>query len=151
MNRKELVRILGEYFGVKPKYMKTPSFAYQIQTETDTFIIDRESKIINIEGIEFELERLLYGPQAEIERGENFNEELVISMDGHTGVTLRNLVNIISSKQRLIKKELEFETDIVTDEFVEGINNVRLLTLEDFKASAEEIGLEKVPGIFLDY
>lgn len=56
--------------------MKTPSFAYQIQTEIETFIIDRESKIKNLEGIEFEL-----------------------------------------------------ETDIVTAEFVEGINNVRLLPL----------------------
>lgn len=70
------VQILGEHFGVIPKYMKTPSFAYQIQTEIETFIIDRESKIKNLEGIEFEL-----------------------------------------------------ETDIVTAEFVEGINNVRLLPL----------------------
>jgi hypothetical protein len=78
-------------------------------------------------------------------------EEVVLPMDGHTGVTLRNLVNMINSKQSLITKALGLESDIVTPEFVEGINNVRLATLEDFEASALDIGIEKVPGIYFDF
>jgi len=29
MDRKEMVKILGEHFGVKPKYLGAPSFQYQ--------------------------------------------------------------------------------------------------------------------------
>lgn len=146
MDRKELVKILGEHFGVKPKYMGAPSFAYQIQTEGETFIVDREGKITNLEGIEFELDTLLNDTKEEIT-----TVEISISMDGHTGVTLRNLVNMIFSKQRLIKKSLGIEEDIVTAEFVERINSVRLVTIEDFEVSAFDIGIEKVPGICFDF
>jgi hypothetical protein len=44
MDRKEIVKLLGEHFSVKPKYMGAPSFAYQIETEEVTFIVDREGK-----------------------------------------------------------------------------------------------------------
>lgn len=52
MNRKEMVKALGEHFGVKPKYMGVPSCNYQIETETETYIIDRAGTITNAEGKE---------------------------------------------------------------------------------------------------
>lgn len=146
MDRKEIIKILGEHFGVKAKYMGAPSFAYQIITaEGVTYIIDRKGNIKNAEGTEFELESLLEDNKADPTE-ENLREEISLSMDGHTGVTLRNLVNIINSKQSLIKKALKIETDIVTSEFVESIN-IKIVTIEDFKAALENIGIEKVPGI----
>jgi hypothetical protein len=152
MERKELVKLLGEHFGVIPKYMGVPSFAYQIKTrEGKVFTINREGKIINEEGIEVEFERLLNGREEEIAKEEFRTEEATLSMDGHTGVTLRNIVNMINSKQNLIKKALKLETDIVTPEFVEGINSVSILTIEHFKASVEDIGIEKAPGIWFDF
>ena len=151
MDRKEIVKILGEHFGVKPKYLGVPSFSYQIQAESETYIVDIEGKIKNPEGIEFELERLLQSPEIEEEKEQFTTEGIELSMDGHTGVTLRNLVNMIYSKQRLIKKSLQVESDIVTAEFVEAINRIRIVTIEDFKAAAEEIGIEKVPGIWFDF
>ena len=68
-----------------------------------------------------------------------------------TGVTLRNLVNMIKSKQGLIKKALGLEDDIVTKEFVEGINEARFIELEDFETAAIEIGLDKVTGLGFDF
>lgn len=153
MDRKETVKILGENFGVKPEYMGTPSFAYQIQTAKGIIIINKEGKIKNSEGKELNLEEVLNGDEDVESQEETSKEELEVtfSMDGHTGVTLRNLVNMISSKQSLIKKALELEEDIVTPEFVEGINDVRIDTIEDFKTAALEIGLEKCPDINFDF
>ena len=147
MNRKELVKLLGEHYEVKPKYLGAPTFSYQIITaDNETFLVDKEGKIKNLEGTEFEPERLLHGPEEDI-----LTNELTIPMDEHTGVTLRNLVNMIYSKQVLIKKALELKSDIVTSEFVESINSVTLVTIEDFKSSAGEIGIEKVAGIRFDF
>jgi hypothetical protein len=149
LDRKEIVKILGEHFGVKPEYMGTPSFAYQIETEEGIITIDREGKIKNSDGVEMKLEELLQSSEKEIE--ESQTTEVTFSMNGHTGITLRNLINMISSKQSLIKKALKLEGEVVAVEFVEGINSVRIDTLEDFKKAALEIGLEKCPGINFDF
>ena len=41
MDRKEIVQKLGEHFGVKPKYLSVPSFAYEIRAENQVYIVDR--------------------------------------------------------------------------------------------------------------
>ena len=151
MDRKELVKLLGEHYGVKLNYLGAPTFAYEIISEEgETFIVDREGKIKNLEGAEFELERLLHGPK-EIVAKEVLSNELTLAMEGHTGVTLRNLVNMISSKQGLMKKAIGLETDIVTSDFVKVINNVRLVTLEDFETLAWDIGIDKMPRLRFDF
>lgn len=151
MERKETVKILGEHFGVKPEYMGVPSFAYQIQTSGGIITIDKDGKIKNSKGVEVELQELLNDSQEESVKAETEHSEIIFSMAGHTGITLRNLINMISSKQTLIKKALAIETDIVTGEFVEGINNVRIVGIEDFKTAVLEIGEEKCPGISFDF
>ena len=39
MDRKETIKQLGEHFGVKPKYLSVPSFAYEIRTENEIYTI----------------------------------------------------------------------------------------------------------------
>ena len=151
MDRKETVKVLGEHFGVKPEYMGTPSFAYQIKSPEGIITIDKDSKIKNSEGVEVELEELLNDFQEESVKVEAEHSEIIFSMAGHTGITLRNLINMINSKQSLIKKALGIETDIITKEFVEGINNTRIVSIEDFKTAALEIGAEKCPGISFNF
>lgn len=148
MDRKEIAKMLSDHFGVEAKYMGTPSFVYQITiAEGVTYTIDREGKITNSEGIELELESILKcGAPEEISI-----QEFSLPMDGHSGVTLRNLINLINSKQSIIKKVFNFNEDIVTQEFVEGINNARLVTIDDFKSKAQSIGIEKTPGIKFDF
>ena len=41
MERKEIVKRLSEHLGVKSKYLGPPNFEYEIQTEDETYIIDR--------------------------------------------------------------------------------------------------------------
>lgn len=151
MDRKETVKILGEHFGVKPEYMGVPSFAYKIETPEGIIIVDKNGKIKNSKGVEVELQGLLNNFQEEPIKGENIVAEVTFPMAGHTGITLRNLINMISSKQTLIKKALDIETDIVTKEFVEGINNVRIVGIEDFKTAVLEIGAGRCPGISFDF
>lgn len=152
MDKKEILRALGEHFDVKPKYLGAPSFAYQIiNNQGEIIIVDREGKIKDNAGLELELEIILRGAEVYSKTEESLNSQVILTMDGHTGNTLRNLVNMISSKQGLIKKALGIEKDIVTDEFVEKINSVRLTTLEDFEAEALNIGLEKGGGLGFDF
>lgn len=155
MERKEIVKALGEHFGVKPKYMGAPSFAFQVTTlDGVTYVIDRKGKIKNLAGIEFELERLLNGPEdvkEEIETAETINTEIILPMDGHTGATLKNLVNMINSKQSIIKKVFGFVKDIVSKEFIEEINKTRFTTIDEFEAEAERIGYNKIPGLSFDF
>jgi hypothetical protein len=44
MERKELIKALGEHFGVEPKYMGVPSFAYQVQKTDETYTVDRAER-----------------------------------------------------------------------------------------------------------
>ncbi|WP_446898831.1 virulence-related protein [Clostridium sp. LBM24168] len=151
MDRKETVKILGEHFGVKPEYMGAPSFAYQIQTSGGIITIDKDGKIKNSKGVEVELEELLNDFQEESIKAETEHSEIIFSIAEHTGISLRNLINMVSSKQTLIKKALGIETEIVTKEFVEGINSIRIASIEDFKTAVLEIGAEKCPGISFDF
>ncbi len=151
MDKKEILKALGEHFGVKPKYLGVPSFAYQITTNHgEILIVDREGKIKNEEGLELQLETILRGPEIDA-KVESSSTQVTLSMEGHTGATLRNLMNMISGKQSLIKKAIGAEADIVAQDFIEGINSVRIITLEEFEAEALRLGLDKVKGIGFDF
>lgn len=151
MDKKEILKALGEHFGVKPKYLGVPSFAYQIATNHgEIIIVDREGKIKNEENLELQLETILRGSEIDA-KVESSITQVTLSMEGHTGSTLRNLVNMISGKQGLIRKAIGSEADIVDQDFIEGINSVRIITLEDFEAEALRLGLDKVKGIGFDF
>ncbi|SNV67263.1 virulence-related protein [Clostridium cochlearium] len=157
MDRKEMIKILGEYLGVKPRYLGAPSFHYQIETPKETYIIDREGRIMTSDGTEVEFEELLAGPedinQAETaEPEEEINYELEIPMDGHSGKTLRNIINIIHSKQPLIKKSLGLEEDLVDSDFVKKLNEEDINSIDSFERALNRIGGDKGhPGIKFNF
>lgn len=154
MERKEIVKALGEHFGVEPKYMGAPSFAYQIETAEETYTIDRAGKITTSAGIEVELDSILNGKnekETSKPTAETATFEIAVSMEGHTSITLRNLVNMIYSKQGLIKKSLGLTANIIEDDFCIGINEAKTETLEDLKTAIEGIGEKRCPGIAFDF
>lgn len=155
MERKEIVKALGEHFGVEAKYMGVPSFAYQIETAEGTYTVDRVGKIKTSAGIEVELEALLNtrheDETIEPTATEPIAVEVAVPMEGHTGITLKNLVNMIYSKQALIKKSLRIVENIVEDDFSKGINQAKTETLEDFKTAIESIGENRCLGIEFDF
>ncbi|MDR3585264.1 MAG: virulence-related protein [Desulfosporosinus sp.] len=159
MERKEIVKALGDHFGVKPKYMKVPSCAYQIATAKETYTVDRAGKITTSEGNEVELESIINGrvEEAEViepaESTENEIEgfEVALPMEGHTGISLRNLVNMVYSKQALIKKSLGITENIIEDDFCNYINEGKMETQEYFKKAIEGAGEKRCPGITFDF
>lgn len=162
MDRKEIVKVLSEYFGIKAEYMGVPSFAYQIETEKETYTIDKAGKITNEEGLELELEAIL-NPAVEIKEQEEktvieentetesqiISADISVSILGHTGISLRNLVNMIYSKQELIQKSLGIEDSIIAEEFIKELNEAKIATVEDFKKAIE--GKESCTGIEFNF
>lgn len=154
MERKEIIKALGEHLGVEPKYMGVPSFAYQVQTTEETYIVDRAGKITTSAGMEVELENILNGGKVEEPSGfdaETINIEVSVPMEGHTGITLKNLVNMVYSKQALIKKSLGITGNIIEPEFCKSINEGKIESLDDFRAAIESIGEKHCLGIAFDF
>ena len=166
MDRKEIVKALGEHFGVKAEYMGVPSFAYQIKTEGEAYTIDKAGKITNAEGIELQLENILnpivqedtnevteeeINIEEQTEEIQNAPFEIAITMEDHTGITLRNLINMIYSKQELIQKSLGISESIINEDFVKGANEAKVETLEDFKRVVDNIGKDNCKGIEFDF
>lgn len=166
MDRKQIVKSLEEHFEVKSQYLGAPSFAYQVETEDETYTIDREGKIITTADKEVKLEELLSSHEAEeteiqepeaeepkepAAEAETLDLEVKLPMEGHSGRTLRNLANMIYSKQPLIKKAFRLEENIVEEDFSIGINEVQIETLGDFETALEDIGENSCPGIEFDF
>jgi len=151
MNRKQIVKALEEHFGVKAKYMGTPSFAYEITIDNNTFIIDRVGEITTAEGHEVKLESLINGDIVMEHENRPIELEVAVPIGEHSGKTLRNLVNMIYSKQPLIKKAFGLEEDIVEDDFSIGVNETEIEILEDFQKALEDIGENSCPGIKFDF
>lgn len=155
MDRKQIVKHLGDHFGVEPKYMGVPSFAYQIKTAEETYTVNRVGKITTLEGKEVKFEKLINGTIGEEAIETTATEittfEVAVPMEGHTGSTLRSLINMIYSKQTLIKKSLGIEGNIIEDDFCKGINEAKMESLEDFKTTIAGIGAKHCPRIRFDF
>lgn len=153
MDRKELVKLLGEHFGVKPKYMGVPSCAYQIETAEETYTVDRAGIITTLKGVQLELQELLnLGVEKEaIKQTDSPIIEIAVPMEGYTGRSLRNLVNMINSKQELIKKSLGIEENIIEAEFCKDINASNLGTIDEFKFIAESHVNNNNSSLYFDF
>lgn len=153
MDRKEMVKKLGEFLGVKPKYLNVPTFAYEIVTEDETYTIDRQGTITNSAGEVKTFEEITNPPEPE-ETGEDQPAvldldgiEVTLPLEGHTGNTLRNLVNMLYSKQHLIMMAFETNEPLMDETFPEDLTEKETSTFEEFKKALDEHGLERIPGL----
>lgn len=163
MSRKEMVVKISEYLGVKQKYLGPPSFAYEIRTEDDVYHIDRYGEITNAEGqlVTFEeivnpqevREETVVEPEVISEQEDTpFVDgfELTLPLEGHTGSSLQNIVNMLSSKQHLIMKSLETETLFMDKDFAKELNEEQIDTVEAFKIAVDKQGAHRCPGLSVD-
>lgn len=137
MDRKEKVKILGKHLGIKPKYLGVPSFAYEI----GDFTVTRDGTIINKAGDEMELDEILNSSEETIET-EFDSIEISFPMEGHDERTIKNLLNMIYSKQSLIKKVFDCSENIVEKELIDEIS-----TLESLSEILTTINKENCKGI----
>jgi len=93
-----------------------------------------------------------YNAQEEVDEASGIdNLELSIPMDGHSGITLKNIVNMISSKQHLIMKSMGIEELLMDETFAEDLSLKTTATPDEFKTAVEELGKERCKGITFDF
>mgnify|MGYP000963956296 FL=1 len=137
MDRKEKIKILGKHLGIKPKYLGVPSFAYEV----GDFTITREGTIIDKTGDEMKLDEIL-NSSGETTETEFDSIEISFPMEGHDERTIKNLLNMIYSKQSLIKKVFDCSENIVEKELIDEIS-----TLESLSEILTTINKENCKGI----
>ncbi len=158
MDRKEMVKKLGEFLGVKPKYLNVPTFAYEIITENETYTIDRKGMITNSAGEVKSFEEIINPPEPEEETGKEQpavldldGVEVTLPLEGHTGNTLRNLINMLFSKQHLIMMAFETNEPLIDETFPQDFDEKETSAIEEFKKALDELGLERIPGLVFDF
>lgn len=175
MDRKEMVKKLSEFLGVKQKYLGPPSFAYEIRTENEVYTIDRHGGITNSAGETISFEEIInpVGPRdeaaesieeaiagnaaeaeaedAELEESILINSfELKLPLEEHTGSSLQNIINMLSSKQHLIMKAFETDTLFMDETFAEDLSKEEINTLETLKEAIDKLEENRCPGLTFD-
>ncbi len=177
MTRKELVHKLAEHLGVRPVYLAAPSFAYQVGDYTvdrQGNILDSQGQVMELdallaggkeepvletiteqEAVETEVEQETAAEaepvtlaQTTTDETEPINLEIGLPLEGYQGQSLRNLLNIIYSKQPLIKKALDLDTDLVSKEVINALDQQPMTTLEHFQKALAD---KNCPGIGFDF
>ena len=170
MDRKQLIKDLQLKFETKAKYLGVPSCAYEITLRGITYTIDREGKIVTPSGQVIEPEELLdeateviaaeepsdkiaSEPNEALEAttSEIMNYELKLPMEGHDAKTLRNLINMVYAKQPLILKALAANDVLLTEAFVQTINETDMETTSDFQAALAQLEAYSLQGIQFDF
>ncbi|MGE5390891.1 MAG: virulence-related protein [Deltaproteobacteria bacterium] len=156
MDKKEIIKLLEQHFGVKAKYMGIPSFAHQIPAGEKFYTVTREGNVEDAEGRPVTLESIINSPAneeavsaADAEQG--FDAvEITLPLAGHTGISLRNMVNMIYSKQTLIQKALSLQEKLIEEDLVRELSDAKLETQEDFLTLLIQMGSENYPGMSFD-
>lgn len=139
-DRKELIAAIEEATGEKMKYQGPPTFAYKNEDLT----VLRDGTLV-VENIETRMELLLTLTSKRLIDGawDEDREVLEISlpMEGHTGLSLLNLVSIFYTKGELINKAINapraFE---INERFMEAIMEEPPQIAEEFIRLWEECG-----------
>lgn len=131
--RKVIAQIITTATNQAATYAGPPSFAYKI----GTIVIDRGGMITA--PIDDALANILRSLKESKVIPEG-HATITIPMGDHTGVSLRNLVNSIYSKDALLQKALDKKEPLLPAKLLEIINAVRLEETEDFKECIMEAG-----------
>ena len=165
MERKEMVKRLSEHLSVKARYLGPPNFDYEIKTESETYIIDRYGAVIDSKGRVMTLDQILNSAKPEVKANEKLGListeheevlpieglELKLPLGNHTGRTLQNIINMISSKQHLIMLVFETSVAFMDKDFAKDLAEKEINTIDEFKTAYHELGTERCPGVVFDF
>ncbi|MFX4263111.1 virulence-related protein [Pelotomaculum propionicicum] len=77
--------------------------------------------------------------------------EVQFPIEGHSGATLRNLVNMLASKQKLIAKAFNINGVLLDENFAQALNEKVICTTEDFTKAILDLGPDRSPGLSFDF
>ena len=164
MNKKEMIQALETKWGTRAVYLGPPSFSYEIINGEEPFRVDRFGAIRNAQDQEIALETILNAAEPEKEpekETEPARDEQSVSlevdgysvefpMEGHTGISLRNLVNMLASKEQLLIAAFDLSQRLMEDHFAEELSRKETGSIEEFDRAFEEIGRERCRCLELD-
>ena len=172
MNRKEIVQALEEKWGVKAKYLGAPTFAYEVagyrvdKNGVVTRKDDLEDGIPGFEDLQMsESEELGLGKKRredfhgengmraddcpEMEEIETAVHVCTFPLDEFTVTVLRNLINMLASKERLISAAFELERPMLDAHLAEEIEGRETVDVDSFLAVWDELEKGRAPGLKL--
>ena len=160
MTRKELVQALEAKWGVKARYLGVPSCAFEIHYGEGVFRIDREGLVKDQSGREYSAEELLSQSQpapaeepAQLKR-ENLSisgYEVKLPLEGHTATSLRNFINMLASKEKLLIRSLDLARPILDNCFVKELGQRSELDMDSFQEIWREFGKGHCLGLEMDF
>ncbi len=136
--RKELAQALANVLESELSYKGAPSFNYTVKDANESeWVISKGDELVFPADAINRADTLGKLKDALAETGfstEGCTSKITISAEGHTGATLRNLLNMLASKENIILKAIGADdSNRLSREFIENINHFRPETVENFK------------------
>jgi len=136
--RKELAQALADVLESEVSYKGAPSFNYTVvDANGNEWVITKGDELVFPADDVNRADTLGKLKDALAETGfstEGCTSKITISAEGHTGATLRNLLNMLASKEGIILKAIGADKgNRLSREFVDNINRLKPETLENFK------------------
>ena len=172
MNRKEIVQALEEKCGVKATYLGAPTFAYEV----GGYRIDRSGAVTGKDNLDdgitaFEELRMTEGEELglgkkpredfqgengmrgddcpEMEESEAAFHACAFPLYGFTAAMLRNVVNMLASKEPLITAAFELKRPMLDAHLAEEIDGRKIDDVDSFVAVWDELEQGRAPGMKL--
>ena len=76
--------------------------------------------------------------------------EIAFPLEGHTGTSLLNILNMLTSKQNLLMQALKLNTKLVDEAFSTAMNTRKIGGLEDFIEAFQSAGPDRCQGMKLE-
>ena len=173
MNRKEIVQALETKLGVKAKYLGAPTFAYEV----GGYLVDRTGAVTGNDNLDDEIpnfEELQMTEGEELGLGKKRREDFqgengmraddcpeaeeseaaypacAFPLDGLSAAMLRNLVNMLASKEHLITAAFELESPMLDAQLAKEIEGREIGDVESFVAVWDELEQGRAPGMKLN-
>jgi hypothetical protein len=150
MDKKEVIKAVEEKLGTKAKYKGAPTFSYEITDGKTTYTVTRTGEVLDMNGVERLLECILNSDSTEDEityterelmRESPSNQKgaIEVSLQGHTGATIRNLINMLTSKQKLLALALGLDWQPVGAGVAEELAEAKVTDLKELEANLEPL------------
>ena len=173
MNRKEIVQALEEKWGIKARYLGAPTFAYEV----GGYRVDRSGAVTGKDNLDdgitaFEELRMTEGEELglgkkpredfqgengmrgddcpEMEESEAAFHACAFPLYGFTAAMLRNLVNMLASKEHLITAAFELERPMLDAHLAEEIEGRETDDVDSFVAVWDELEQGRASGMKLN-
>lgn len=160
MTRKELIQALEGKWGTKARYLGVPSCAYEITCGEGIFQVDRQGVIRDQDGREFSAEELLRETPAEpCEEAVSAAPDepkvegytVTLPLAGHTGASLRNLVNMLASKERLLVSAFGLSQPMLDASLAFDVHQRPTEDLKSFQTVWTDLEARRSPGLEFDF